>query len=77
VGRQPNCIAYSLNALVREKTKHIDLKYHFVKDHVQMGIIKLQYVPTGDMVADMLTKLLPKHALMKHRSAIIGTSAPM
>jgi hypothetical protein len=46
-----------------EKTKHIDLKYHFVKDHVQLGTIKLRYLPNGDMVADMLTKPLPRHVL--------------
>jgi kynurenine formamidase len=72
-----SCIAYSQNALVSEKTKHIDMKYHFVKDHVQLGTIKLRYLPTGDMVADMLTKPLPGPALVKHRSAILGTSGPM
>jgi kynurenine formamidase len=72
-----SCIAYSQNALVSEKTKHIDLKYHFVKDHVQLGTIKLRYLPTGDMVADMLTKSLHGLALVKHMSAIVGTSGPM
>jgi kynurenine formamidase len=72
-----SCIAYSQNALVSAKTKHIDLKYHFVKDHVQLGTIKLRYLPNSDMVADMLTKPLPGLALVKHRSAILGTSGPM
>jgi hypothetical protein len=72
-----NCIAYSLNALVSEKTKHIDMKYHFVKDHVQLGTVKLRYLPTGDMVADMLTKPLPGPALVKHRNAILGASGSM
>jgi hypothetical protein len=72
-----SCIAYSLNALVSGKTKHIDMKYHFVKDHVRLGTIKLRYLPIVDMVADMLTKPLPGPALVKHRSAILGTSAPM
>jgi hypothetical protein len=69
-----SCITYSLNALVSEKTKHVDLLYHFVKDHVQFGTIKLRYLPTGDMVVDMLIKPLPGHALVIHRSAILGTS---
>jgi hypothetical protein len=72
-----SCIAYSQNALLSKKTKHIDMKYHFVKDHVQLGTMKLRYLPTGDMVADMLTKPLPGHALVKHMSAILGTSGPM
>jgi hypothetical protein len=71
------CIAYSQNKLVIEKTKHMDLKYRFVKDHVQLGTIKLRYLPTGDMIGDMLTKPLPGVALVKQRSAILGTSGPM
>jgi hypothetical protein len=78
-GREDNksYIAYSQNALVSEKTKHIDLKYHFVKDHVQLGTIKLRYLPTGEMVGNMLTKPLPRHTLVKRRSAILGTFRPM
>jgi hypothetical protein len=71
-----SCIAYSHNALVSEKTKHIDLKYHFLKDRMQHGTIKLRYLSTSDMVADMLTKQLPGFALVKHRSAILGTFRP-
>jgi hypothetical protein len=62
--------------MVSEKTKHIDMKCHFVKDHGQMGTIKLRYLPTGDIVA-ILTKPLPGLAVVKHRSAIMGTSGPM
>jgi KUP system potassium uptake protein len=47
-------IAYPQNALVSEKTKHIGLKWHFLK-----GTIKLRYLPTDQMVADMFTKPLP------------------
>jgi hypothetical protein len=72
-----SCLAYSKKALVSEKTKHVDLKYYFVKDRVQLGTIKLRYMPTGDMVADMLTKPLLGHELVKHRSAILSTSAFM
>jgi hypothetical protein len=35
-------IAYSQNALVSEKTKHIGLKWHFLKDHAEHGTIKLR-----------------------------------
>jgi kynurenine formamidase len=72
-----SCIACSQNAVVSEKTKHIDMKYHFVKDHVQLETVKLRYLPTGDMVADMLAKPLHGPALVKYRSAIQGTSGPM
>jgi hypothetical protein len=42
-----------------EKTKHIGVKWHFLKDHVEQGTIKLRYLPSSQMVADMFTKPLP------------------
>src|ERR1700730_11124114 len=41
------------------RTKHIDLRYHFICYTVQEGKIKLIYCPTDDMVANTLTKALP------------------
>jgi hypothetical protein len=70
-------IAYSQNALVNEKTKHIDMKWHFMKDHVEQGTINLRYFPTYQMVANMFTRPLPEHALTRHRSAILGREDPM
>jgi hypothetical protein len=67
-----SAIAYSRNALVGEKTKHIGLKWHFLKDHVEHGTIKLRYLPTDQMAADMLTKPLQGPTLTRHRSAIMG-----
>jgi hypothetical protein len=73
-----SAIVYSRNALVNEKTKHIDLKWHFLKDHVEQGTIKLLYLPTYQMVADMFTKPLPRLALtIKRSSAILGGEDPM
>jgi hypothetical protein len=54
-----SAIAYSQNALVNEKTKHIGLKWHFLKDHVENGTIKFKYLPTHQIVADMFTNPLP------------------
>ncbi|CAI7851738.1 unnamed protein product [Closterium sp. NIES-53] len=41
------------------RTKHIALRYFFVKDKIEKGKVKLTYCPTGDMAADFLTKKLP------------------
>ena len=46
----------------------ISIKYHFIQDQVDKGSVKLQYCPTEDMVADMLTKGLPKEQFAKLRS---------
>jgi hypothetical protein len=72
-----SAIAYSKNALVSEKTKHIGLKWRFLKDHVEQGTIKLRYLPADEMVADMLTKPLSGPPLARHRSAILGGQDPM
>lgn len=42
------------------KTKHIDIKLKFVHDEIEKGLISLNHVPTNDMLADVLTKTLPK-----------------
>ena len=42
------------------RTKHIDLRFHFVHQIIANGALKLLYCPTEDMVADILTKALPK-----------------
>jgi KUP system potassium uptake protein len=72
-----SAIAYSQNTLVIEKTKHIGTKWQFLKDHVQHGTIKLRYLPTDQIVADMFTKPLPGHVPTRHRSAILGGGDPM
>lgn len=44
------------NDEVSDRSKHIDLKHHFIKDAVKKGVIELQYVPSKDNVVDLLTK---------------------
>jgi hypothetical protein len=53
------------------------MKWNFLKDHVEEGIVKLRNLPKDRMVADMFTKPLPGHALARHRSAIMGGADPM
>ena len=57
------------------RTKHIDLRYHFIRYTVQEGKIKLIYCPTNDMVADTLTKALPS-LKAKHFARALGLRAP-
>ncbi|KMQ86152.1 retrovirus-related pol polyprotein from transposon tnt 1-94 [Lasius niger] len=51
----------------RNRTKHINTKYHFVNDLVEKEVVDLQYCPTEEMTADMLTKPLQSVKLRKHR----------
>ena len=53
------------NPVGHARTKHIDIRYHFVREGVQDGAIILKYVATDEMIADILTKPLPKHPFEK------------
>jgi transposase InsO family protein len=48
------------------RTKHIDIRYNFIRDVVKRGHIELQYCPTDDMTADILTKALPRWKVSQH-----------
>ena len=53
-------IAIAKNPVDHSRTKHIDIRYHYIRECVQNGQIELQYCPTNDMKADILTKPLTK-----------------
>lgn len=58
-GDNKGAIDLSRNAKYQARTKHIDVRHHFVRDYVQKNVIKIDQVSTKEMVADMLTKSLP------------------
>ena len=53
---------------LQKRTKHIDIRYHYVKDLLRSGRLLLQYCRTEDMVADIMTKSLGKTTFVKFRS---------
>ncbi len=46
------------NPIFQKRTKHITIKYHYTRDLINKGAIKLKYRPTSEMIADGLTKPL-------------------
>nr|GFB93662.1 retrovirus-related Pol polyprotein from transposon TNT 1-94 [Tanacetum cinerariifolium] len=52
-------IAISCNPVQHSHTKHIDVRYHFIKENVEKGIIELFFVRTEYQLADLFTKALP------------------
>ena len=46
------------NQRFHESTKHIDIRFHFIRDVVEEGAIKVEKVITDDNDADMLTKIV-------------------
>ena len=49
-------IGISSNPQIRSKSKHICVKYHHIRDLLENRVIRLVYIPTSDMLADILTK---------------------
>nr|GEU57963.1 retrovirus-related Pol polyprotein from transposon TNT 1-94 [Tanacetum cinerariifolium] len=54
-----SAIAISCDPVQHSKTKHIVVRYHFIKEHVEKGTIKLYFVKTDYQLADIFTKSLP------------------
>ena len=55
-----SCIKMTKIPVFHDKSKHIEVRYHFIHDMVQKGAIKLKYVPIEEQVADVLTKPLAR-----------------
>ena len=49
-------IALAKNPEFHKRTKHIDIRYHFVREKVEDGQVVLEYISTKDMLADIMTK---------------------
>nr|GEW40768.1 integrase, catalytic region, zinc finger, CCHC-type, peptidase aspartic, catalytic [Tanacetum cinerariifolium] len=54
-----SAIAISCNPVQHSRTKHIAVRYHFIKEHVEKGTIELYFVKTNYQLADIFTKALP------------------
>ena len=54
------CIAMAKNPVNHERTKHIDIKYHFVRELVTSDVIEISYLETEEMEADILTKAMTR-----------------
>jgi hypothetical protein len=48
------------NLVFYDRSKHIEIKYHYIRDMVQREAVRLQYVTTKDQVTDVLTKPLSR-----------------
>ena len=57
-----SAINISKNPVMHTKTKHIAIKYHYVRELVQDKEVKMEYVHTKEQIANIFTKALPKDA---------------
>ncbi len=63
-------IALSNNPEFHRRTKHIDVRFHWIREAVSMKQLKIIYIPTAEMAADGLTKGLPAPGFLEFRRMI-------
>ena len=53
-----SCVQMAVNPVYHDQTEHLEMRYFCVRDMVQRRVVELQFVPTNEQVADVLTKPL-------------------
>jgi hypothetical protein len=59
---------------MHSKTKHIPIKYHFLREQVVNQVVKLDYVTTKEQIVDIFTKPLPREVLkyLRHKLGVVS-----
>ena len=63
-------IELSRNPKFHNRTKHIDISYHYVREQVNLNTVSVKYCPTEDMLADVMTKGVSKISFEKFRNKL-------
>jgi hypothetical protein len=58
------------NPVEHSRTKHLDIRHHFLRDHQQKGDIEVYHISTENQLADIFTKLLDEKTLCRLRSEL-------
>ena len=56
-----------------KRTRAINIRYFFITDQIEKGNISVEYCPTGEMVADFMTKPLQGTLFLKYKKLIMGS----
>jgi hypothetical protein len=70
-----SAIELSNNDVYHDRTKHIDLRYHFIRECVLRKLFTIEYVPTTEQQADIFTKGLQKALFIKFRNMIMTANS--
>ena len=65
------CEKMTKNNIQHSRTKHIEIKHHFIREAVKNNSLDIQHLATTEMLADILTKALPAPQFLKLRHSIL------
>ncbi|CAB1120503.1 unnamed protein product [Ectocarpus sp. CCAP 1310/34] len=68
-------IALAENPLSSSRSKHIDVRHHFLRNLTEEGVIEVTHVPSKEQHADILTKALPRNLFEVHGDFVLGSVA--
>ena len=63
-------IALAKNPVYHDRSKHIDTRYHYIRECITKQNVKLEYVKSQDQIADIFTKPLKKEDFIRLRNAL-------
>ena len=69
-----SAIAMTLGRSVYKRSKHINLRYHYVRQLIAQGKLEIRYQPTELQPADLFTKALAHTLFLRHASVVMGNS---
>ena len=75
-GDNSSAIDISKNPVQHSKTKHIEIRYHFIRDLVERSIVTLEYIPIERQNADIFTKPLDRSKFETLRQVIVVILCP-
>jgi hypothetical protein len=70
-GDNQSAIAVSENGVKGEKTKHVDIKYHFITETIERGDVVLKWIPSSEQQADIFTKTLTAPLFERFRKLLM------
>ena len=67
-----SAIDLAQNPVHHKRSKHIRIKYHWIREQVGGKVVQLKHIPTEQMIADIMTKSLPEKAHSRHMKSVVA-----
>lgn len=64
-GDNQGSLALANSHMQNQRSKHIDIRYHYIRSEIESKTIELKYIPTQDNLADIFTKPVSKNKILK------------